>query len=1205
LKFSPEEIDMRILSVAAVLLAVAATTFAQSDRGTITGTVADSTGAVVANAALKVRNTETGAVYPTATSATGNYTLAQLPAGQYEMTVEVPGFKTFIRRGLVVDVAQTYRVDVSLEVGAQAEAVTVTEAAPLLKTDSGELSHNISVNAINDLPVLPTGSQAGASGIRNPYSIVALIPGGNVSPQSSGPGSAGADITVKINGAPANTQSMLIEGQDATNGWYSTQSQTQPSVEAIQEFAVQTSNFAAEFGQVGGGLFNTTMKSGTNQYHGTVYDYFVNEALNAGSPFTNDGNGHLLRPRQRRNDYGFNLGGPVWIPKLFNGHDKLFFFFNWEQFRQTTITNNVPTTVPTQAYRSGNFLSALTGKTLGTDPLGRPILENTIYDPSSTFTDSNGLIERNPFPNNTIPQSMMDPVALKIQALIPQPTSNSLVNNYLPTYKNPIATTIPSLKSDYQISANSKLAVFWSLNRQDNPNNGVLPEPIRNSQPRAINSNTYRVNFDQSLTPTFLLHVGAGLLDTKINDHSPRFDSAAQLGLTGTNSTLFPVLGGLSGAQGGLSSGTGPGNQIHVILRKPTFNVSATWVRNNHTLKFGAEAMANGYQMFNETYSMGWLTFSPNETGLPSLNGVSLPGTVGYSYASFLLGAVDNGYDAVPATTHMGAHSLSGFAQDTWKVTRTLTVDYGLRYDFSTYLQDGNGYYGVFSPSTPNPSAGGLPGAIIYEGSGGGRCNCALAHNYPYAFGPRVGVAWQFHPKTVLRVGAGVSYFKTDDNQVGFSAGSEYLYSTSTYGSPAYYMRNGIPYKITFPNFDPGQYLFPGSLGSAPQEMDQNAGRPARQTQWSVGIQREVFPNLLVEATYVGNRGVWWNAGGMINPNAISEQLLAAHGLSLSNPTDLKILAAPLNSPTAIAAGFGNPPYPGFPLTATVAQSLRPFPQYGAITNWHWVPDGDTWYEALQMKTTKRFSRGLQATGSFTWSKQLTSGVEDDFGRGDGVFVNNVFNRPNQKTLSAYDQPLLLVIAGSYLTPKWNIGSGFTGKALGWLSRDWQIGTLLRYASGLPIQSPTSTSNLATYTFQPTLMDRVPGVPLFTHDLNCHCFDPNTTFVLNPAAWVNPPAGQYGTAATYYSDYRYQRRPAENLSLARIFRVRERMSLQIRAEFTNVFNRTEMNNPTASNATATQTRNTAGQTTAGFGYINVGTTYGAPRSGQIVARFQF
>jgi hypothetical protein len=240
---------MRYLVVGFGIFLFAATAFCQSDRGTITGTVTDSTGAVLSGAELKLRNVETGALYPGATSATGNYTLGQLPAGQYEMSVEVPGFKTYVRRGLTVDVAQTYRVDVALEVGSRAESVTVTEAAPLVKTDSGELSHNITVNALDDLPVLPTGSQAGA------------------------------DMTVRVNGAPANTQAMLIEGQDATNGWYRTQSQTQPSVEAIQEFAVQTSNFSAEFGQVGGGLFNTTMKSGTNQYHGSAYDYFVNEAV--------------------------------------------------------------------------------------------------------------------------------------------------------------------------------------------------------------------------------------------------------------------------------------------------------------------------------------------------------------------------------------------------------------------------------------------------------------------------------------------------------------------------------------------------------------------------------------------------------------------------------------------------------------------------------------------------------------------------------------------------------------------------------------------------------------------------------------------------------------------------------------------------------------------------------------------------------------
>jgi len=1192
-------LSTRLVALSLVLTARA---FSQSDRGTITGTVSDPVGAVIPNAAVHLRNVSTGAIYDGGTSATGNYTLAQVPAGDYELTLEVGGFKKYVRRNVRVDVAQTYRVDATLELGSNAESITITDSAPLLKTESGELSHTVTTDTMNNLPVMGIGAGAGSSGLRNPYAVVQLLPGSTYSP----------DTAIRINGSPANTQAMRIEGQDATNGWYSVQSQTQGSVDAMQEFAVQTSNYAAELGQAGGGLFNVTMRSGTNQFHGGAYEYFVNEALNAGTPFTNNGNGQLVRPRQRRNDYGFNLGGPVWIPKLFNGHDKAFFFFNYEHFAETTITNNVAGTVPTAAYRTGDFSGALTGRNLGTDGLGRPILENTIYDPNSNFV-SGGLTYRTPFPNNTIPRSLLDPVALKIQNFIPLPTGPGVINNYLPTYANPKYTLVPSVKGDYQISSRTKVSGFWSLNRQDNPNNSPLPPPARSGQPRLVNSNTYRLNFDETITPTLLFHVGAGLLDTRINDHTDRFDPVAQLGLTGTYSTLFPVLGSVVGAanstllsnQGGLGYTTGSGNQIHLIYRKPTANISLTWVHDNHTFKFGGETQVNGYQMFNETYTMGWFNYSPNQTGLPALNGVSLASTVGFPYASFLMGLVDNGTDAVPAVTHMGAHSISGFAQDSWKVTRRFTLDYGMRYDFSTYLKEGNGYYGIFSPSTANPNAGGRPGAIINEGYGGGRCNCQFSKNYPFAFGPRLGVAYQITPKTVFRAGIGVSYFKTDDNSLGFSAGSQFIYQTSSYADPAITMAKGVPYKITFPNFDPGQFLFPGVLGSAPQEQDANAGRPARQIQWSAGFQREIVRDLLVEATYVGNRGAWWNAGGLVCTNCIQTQTLTALGLNLSNAADRTLLASAITSPAAIARGF-TLPYPGFPPTATVAQSLRPFPQYGNITNWHWIPLGDTWYESLQVKATKRLSHGVEFGSAFTWAKQLTLGVEDDFGRGDGVVINDAFNRQNNKTLSVFDQPLQLAISGSYTTPALHGSNALTGnKFVSWIARDWQIGTLLRYASGLPIPSSTSTNSLATYLFQSTLFNRVPGVPLFTQDLNCHCFDPNKTFVLNPAAWSNPAPGQWGNAAPYYNDFRYQRRPVENMSLARNFRVRERANLQIRAEFTNIFNRTQMNNPTATNPLATPQVNASGQTTAGFGYINVGSTFSAPRAGQLVVRFQF
>ena len=1209
---------MRTFIFIAGALILSSIASAQSDRGTITGTITDATGAVIARAPIVARQLDTGATFQAAASATGNYTLSQLPTGTYEINVAVTGFKTFVRQNLLLPVAQTLRVDVVLEVGSRAESVTVSDAAPLLKTESGELSTNVTTDSLNNLPVLGIGANASGAGIRNPYAVLNLLPGADWRP----------DTSIRINGLPSNTQAMRIEGQDSTNGLIYTQSMTQPSVDAIQEFAVETSNFAAEFGQVGGGYFNVTMKSGTNSYHGSAYEYFVNEALNAGTPFTNNGTGGLVKNRQRRNDYGFTLGGPVRIPRVFNGRDKLFFFFNFEQYRETIINSTTPVTVPTAAYRSGNFSQALTGRNLcpaatpGCDPLGRPIIENTVYDPA-TQRLVNGQVVRDPFSGNIIPLNRQDPVALAIQKLVPAPTSSSPINNYLVSYTNPRLTYIPSLKIDYQLSSKSKISGYWSRTYTQTPNNAALPSPISSATASQIVANTVRLNFDQTITPTLLLHLGAGLVDTVDNITAQSFDPVAGLGLKGTFTDAFPSIQGLSAAQGGLAN-LGPGSIARLVNTKPTANASLTWVKGNHTYKAGGEMIIEGYPATNETYANGWLVFSAIESGLPSTNGQSLAGgTVGFPYASFLLGGVDNGFIGVPSRSRLGAHAFSGFVQDSWKVTRKLTLDYGLRYDFQTYLREEHGRIAYFSASTPNPSTGGLLGAVAFDGSGPGHCNCSLAHNYPFAYGPRVGVAYQFAPKTVLRAGAGVSYFKTTDNGLNsLSTGSQYIYTAPTYGTPAYTLQNGLPYQITYPNLNPGQVPLPGTIASPSQQIDPQAGRPARILQWSIGLQREVSRDLLVEATYVGNRGVWWNSAYMICPNCLTPQILAAHGLSLNNSADLQLLGSQLNSSTAVARGFGTPPYPGFPLTASVAQSLRPFPQFSNITNMHWAPDGDTWYDALQTKLTRRLSHGLDLQSSFTWSRAFSEGTEGDISTLSPVTpaTNDVFNHQQNKYLSGLDQPFLFVVSGNYTTPNLTKGvlSGLTGtaagKVLAWVARDWQYGAVLRYGSGLPIMSPTASNGLAQLLFRNTgatgttggtFMDRVPGQPLYLQDLNCRCFDPNKTFVLNPAAWVNPPAGQWGTAAAYYSDYRYQRRPSESMSLGRNFRIREKATLQVRAEFTNIFNRAEPNNPVATNALATQTVNAAGQTTAGFGYISTATVFSAPRAGTLVARFTF
>jgi Carboxypeptidase regulatory-like domain/TonB dependent receptor len=1175
---------------------------AQSDRGTITGAISDPAGAVIAGAPIEVRNVATGAVHQAASTATGNYTLAQIPTGTYEMTIAVSGFKRFVRQNVALGTAQTLRVDATLEIGSSAESVTVTEQVTLLKTESGELAHNVSTNTLNNLPVLGIGG--GTAGIRNPYAVLQVLPGADWRPDSS----------IRLNGMPSNSQAMRIEGQDSSNGISSAvQSQTQPSVDAIQEFAIQTSNYAAEFGQAGGGLFNVTMKSGSNQYHGTAYDYFVNEALNANQPFLN------VRPRQRRNDYGFTFGGPIQIPHLYDGHDKTFFFFNWEQYRETQIINNVTRTVPTQAYRDGNFSGAYTTRaSLTTDGLGRPVFENHIYDWRSDRL-VNGVRYRDEFPGNVIPQSLLDPVALNIQKMIPLPNRAGLINNYLPNYTNSKLTGIPSLKLDHSISAKLKVSGYWSRTSTFSPQSDGLPVPITTAIPNRVTADTTRINADYTITPTTLAHFGIGLIDTTQDNTDVAYDPAAGLGLKGSNGKIFPQIQTANNNQGGVGT-LGPGSVVLLRNLKPTANASLTWVRNNHTFKFGGEFQTQSFLADLQVYNSAWMAFSASTTGLPSLNGQTLASTAGFAYASFLTGRVDTGYISVPSTIRLGSNGTSFFAQDSWKVTRKLSLDYGLRYDWSTYLRANHGHMPNASVSTPNPSTGNLPGGIIFEGDGPGRCNCRFAKNYPWAFGPRVGMAYQISSKTVLRVGAGISYGRQNaSNGKTNNSGSSNPYGSASYADPAYTMNDGIPYKITFPNFDPGQLPLPGTIGNPTNFIDRNAGRPARILQWSLGLQRELMRNLVVEAEYIGNRGAWWQANTMTAVNALTEPMIRARGLDLGNADDQRLLISPINSAYAIQRGFNKAPYASFPVGATVAQSLRLMPGYANVVN-TWPPLGNSWYDALQAKVTKRMSHGLDFTYSFTWSKQFTIGSEHDYAYFTPITasVNDVNNRRVNKYLSGYNQPLLSVIAGNYTTPKLSFSEGAPGKVLSMIARDWTIGAVLRYGSGLPIRVPAAQSNLASYVFQGTFVNRVPGEPLLLQDLDCHCFDPNKTLVLNPKAWAQPATGRFGTAAAYYDEYRNQRRPQENMSMARQFRFgrENRFTLMMRGEFTNIFNRTQMSDPSSANSSTVGTcANAAGATvactgeftryTAGFGWINTANVAAPARQGTLVARFSF
>src|SRR5262252_9534128 len=432
---------MRVLSAFILLIVSAAALFAQVGNGTITGTVTDPVGAVIAGAPVEARNNETGVVFPAVTTNTGNYTIPNLPVGTYTVSVKVQGFKTYTHANLAVGTAQIVRDDAKLEVGAAAESVTVTAEASLLKTESAEMSHNVTLEQMQDLPLLGIGTyNSGTSGFRNPYSTLQILPG-VTSYNSSG--------QFTLNGLGGNmTEAMRVEGQDSTSRLFNTYNYTQmsqPSADSIQEMAYQTSNYAPEYGQAGSVLINMTMKSGTNQFHGTGYDYFVNEDLNAGNPFSIVASGEpgKYRPRNRRNDFG----GPIVIPKLYNGRNRTFFFWNYEQFLETT-QYGFTDTVPVPAFLKGDFsaispngncsLCSLYGiptGALGTptqqlDALGRTLFANAIYDPlTRAVNPANNLGYANVFPNNVIPAARFSSVSLAFQKLFPAANNANLTQN--------------------------------------------------------------------------------------------------------------------------------------------------------------------------------------------------------------------------------------------------------------------------------------------------------------------------------------------------------------------------------------------------------------------------------------------------------------------------------------------------------------------------------------------------------------------------------------------------------------------------------------------------------------------------------------------------------------------------------------------------------------------------------------------------------
>jgi hypothetical protein len=712
------------------------------------------------------------------------------------------------------------------------------------------------------------------------------------------------------------------------------------------------------------------------------------------------------------------------------------------------------------------------------------------------------------------------------------------------------------------------------------------------------------------------------------------FDAQKTLGIPGqTAARTFPIINmnGLSAlglvntqptntAEGGMSTMGGSFDQ-HFFERRPSFNTSGTYVRGAHTYKAGFEIRQQKFPNYNWSGSAGNYQTFTNWTTQTSLSNTTISsGFAGFGFASFLLGGVSAATITAPIAAMTENYESAIYLQDSWKATRKLTVDYGLRWDYGTYQHEQYGRYASFSPTVANPSASGRLGGQIFEAT----CNCNFAQNYPYAIGPRVGAAYQINNKTVINGGFGVVY-GANTVQTGSTTNTASA-STPAFGQIVGLLQNGIPSNVSiqWPTFSAAAGQAPGAVVAPPTLLDPNAGRPMRLLQWNATVQREIGRNTVVKAAYVGNRGVWEEAGTSLSSlNGLSQQTLRGYGFNdFTSATQSALLTTPITSLSSAqkqqlaAMGITFQPYANFPASQTVRQSLLPYPQYTGLLPPAGAPLGKNWYDSLQTTVTKRFSHGLVANANYTYAKTLALTTTPD-----------PFNRNLGKNLSAFDLPHQFRLTAQYEVPRFHSERPvLKNKVVAYALSGWSTGWSLSYQSAPLVGLPTSSGTVPISNFLgygPGPAQLIPGMnpwsvnwtdlngvhhtdPL---DINCHCFDVTKTQVLNPAAWTNVPNGQFAASQSSIRSFRGMRVPVENANFGRNFRIKERMSLNVRVEFTNIFNRLQYPATTLGNFALAPTVFTSGPNkglySGGFGTINPTAGTSGSRAGTIVARFQF
>lgn len=1126
-------ISVRVSIVAVLSFLAALPALAQTSTGSLFGSITDPNGAAVPGSQVTARQEETGQESQTLTTEAGLFGFPSLQVGHYSLTAEKPGFKKLVRTGIEMRVALRQTLDLRLDVGDVQQTVEVRAEAPLLEPTTSERGQNFSPKFMSTLPIF-TG------GIRNPEAFISYMPGVNAGSEQSISGSIGRGKEVLIDGA---SQTIPESGGVVFNF---------PSAEQFGEFKLVTGSYAAEYGRFGGGVEIFLTKSGVNDIHGGAFLNMRRDIWDAAGWANNSNtrNPPGFRPKERYNEAGGSMGGPVYIPHVYDGRNKTFWYFTIDKDIRPATISSIVSTVPTSLMKQGNF-----------SQLAQPI-----FDPDTTVGVGTAAT-RTPFAGNIIPKSRWSKISTNILPFIPDTTFPGTTSNYQFLNLNQIDQTVWSLKFDHQFSERNRLSYYQSLDSQATYATTDLPGPlggglgVQYQKPQ-----NYRWNHDFMFSPTTLLHTTVGFTRQQqiwfVPDQTGFASKVGFTGLTG-DSDVTPRINfgtaagnlGTGGGQGvdllsawGMQQGkVNNGTQFNWTIE---VNQGLSIVKGKHEFKLGWDARR--LRTFSAPPDMagtnGQYVFSRAQTADPARLA-----TTGYSFASFLLGDPDNAnIAATPVPVGQIRYQYyAGYVQDNWKITSRLTLNLGFRYEVPIGWYNSNNQYSSVDLNKPNPKANNFPGALIFPGSGPGRTGQTRFWGTDFSdVGPRLGFAYQLFSKTVLRGGWGI-YYQTLGNggcgcTLGFS-GSKQVVSDGVNPAFQWDATGSVP---SPPGFQAPPFLDPSyANGLGVDYMGPNFGKAPRINTFSFTVQQQV-KNFLIEAAYVGNRGNGLNS--TVDLNQVNPSYLSLGSLLQKNITD----------PAVVSAGYKKP-YPDF--AGTLAQSLRPYPQFLSVFSRN-SGDGKIWYDSLQTKVERRFGY-WQLLAAYTWSKSLSANTFRQIFSQPAPQDN--YNLNDMKSYLPFDQPHVFNLLNSFDLP-FGRGKKFLStdnRLLNLAVANWTLSAAQRYYTGnlIQVNSSNTLGNGVLFTgFRKA--NRVNGVPIQT-GVDRTTLDPNNPNIryFNAGAFSVPGTYEFGSASTYYNDFRNPPIFTENLSVVKQFGLwrggdAERIRLQYRADVFNLFNRTNFGN---------------------------------------------